>query len=481
MNRTEKDTLGEVGIPESALYGIHAARARNNFPGDIPFHIEWYRAIGLTKLAVYTTYRKFKKAAVEKMGDSLPFDLIPDEILTALEEAAREVSEGLYYSHFIVPAIQGGAGTGINMNINEIITNAALISLNHKAGEYDKIHPIEQTNIYQSANDVIPTSLTVAAMKLLQELEDEINNLRQQTEKRESESRNKPRLAYTQMQEAVPSTFGSLFSIYNESLSRDWWRVSRCLERIKVVNLGGGATGTGVSIPRFFIMEVVPELRNICSIPVARSENLQDATANLDPWVEVHATLKAHAVNLEKMASDLRLLSSDISRSGLLKIPDAQAGSSIMPGKVNPVIPEFVISVSNRVYSNDSLISSLAGKGCLDLNPYIPLIGHSFLESIKILIAANRSLTENLMEGLQVDFKAGYDILVKSPALTTALNPYIGYDKAREIARVMKEESVDIFEAARLTGMINTDNLKKILEPANLTKLGFTLSDLEGI
>ena len=183
------------------------------------------------------------------------------------------------------------------------------------------------------------------------------------------------------MQEAVPSSFGILFSTYNEALSRDWWRVSKCSERIKQVNLGGGAIGTGLSLPRFFIMEVVPELRKLTGLPLAHSENLSDATSNLDRWVEIHATLKAHAVNLEKMSSDFRLLSSDLAGDKIISIPDRQVGSSIMPGKINPVIPEFVISAAHKIYSNDVLISSLCGQGTLELNAYLPVIGCAVIES----------------------------------------------------------------------------------------------------
>lgn len=324
MNRTESDRLGDVKIPVEALYGIHSLRAKENFPADIQFHSEWYKAVGLVKLACYRTYRKFKIASVEKYGQTVPFKLLDDKIIDALEKAAVEVSEGIYFGHFIVPGLQGGAGTSINMNINEIIANTALLSLGKECGEYSVIDPIEEANIYQSTNDVIPSSLTIAAINLLKSLEEEINNNRQIIETLETDNRNKLRTAYTQMQEAVPSTFGSLFSTYNEALSRDWWRVSKCKERIKVVNLGGGATGTGIGIPRFFIMEVVPQLRNITSLPVSRSENLQDATANLDSWVEVHAILKAHAVNLEKISNDIRLLSSDISGKGFVTIPARQ-------------------------------------------------------------------------------------------------------------------------------------------------------------
>ena len=262
-----------------------------------------------------------------------------------------------YYEHFIVPAIQGGAGTSINMNVNEIISNVALIKSGAKAGEYSQIDPFEHANIYQSTNDVVPTALKVAGIQLLEKLEQAINSSRFEIEKVESAHKNILRQGYTQMQAAVPSTYDKLFSTYNNALSRDWWRVSKCFERIKEVNLGGGAIGTGLSIPRYFIMHVVTELQHLTGLPITRSENMSDTTANLDSFVEVHAILKAHAVNLEKMTNDLRLLSSDLFAHPEIKIPQRQVGSSIMPGKINPVIPEYIISIAHKVYANDLMIS----------------------------------------------------------------------------------------------------------------------------
>jgi aspartate ammonia-lyase len=244
------------------------------------------------------------------------------------------------------------------------------------------------------------------------------------------------------------------------------------------VNLGGGATGTGLALPRFFIMEVVPELRALTGLPVAHSENLSDATSNMDKWVEIHATLKAHAVNLEKMSSDLRLLSSDIAGLKTLTIPERQVGSSIMPGKINPVIPEFVISAAHKVYSNDVLISSLSGQGVLELNPYIPVIGTAVIESINLLISCNITLYSNLLSGLIVNESAGYNALIFSPSLTTALTPHIGYHKAAEIASLMKKNQIDIFEANNTLKIIDDLKLRKILQPGNLLKLGFSLDDL---
>jgi aspartate ammonia-lyase len=479
MFRTEKDSLGHKQIPSYALYGIHALRAKENFPGNTLFPVEWYKAVGITKLACYNTYRKFRNTAMEKYGQNLAVKIINDDILDALIEAAVEVAEGKYFEHFIVPAVQGGAGTSINMNVNEIIANVALNKTGNKCGEYTYIDPTEHANVYQSTNDVIPTALTVASMFLLQSLENRINSLRMKIEKLEGESSDKLRPGYTQMQEAVPSSFGRLFSTYNEALSRDWWRVSKCIERLKPVNLGGGAIGTGLAVPRFFIMQVIPELRRLTGLPVSHSENLSDTTSNLDKWVEVHAILKALAVNLEKMVSDLRLLASDVAGDKSILIPEKQVGSSIMPGKINPVIPEFIISASHKVYSNDTLVSSLSGQGCLELNAYLPVIGCAVLESLNLLISSCKTAEENLITGLSVNENFGYLSLIHSPAVTTALVPHVGYHRAGDLANLMKQKECNIIEANRILNIIDEIKLKEILKPGNLLKLGFSLDDLK--
>jgi aspartate ammonia-lyase len=478
MHRIEKDSLGEKMVPADALYGIHSLRAKENFPSDIPFHPEWYMATGVVKLACYNTYRKFRDAAAEKQGKELSFSPVPDNLLNAITTSAEEIAAGEYFDNFIIPAVQGGAGTSINMNVNEIIANTALLKTGNSPGDYHIIDPIEHANIFQSTNDVIPSALTVAVMRLLIRLEEDINQLRQKIEEYEKGSREKLRPGFTQMQEAVPSSFGILFSAWNEALSRDWWRVSKCSERIKVINLGGGATGTGISVPRFFIMEVVPELRHLTNMPVTQSENMPDATSNLDKWVEIHAILKAHAVNLEKIAGDTRLLASDLLRYRLLSLPDKQVGSSIMPGKINPVIPEFVISSVHKIYSNDQLITSLCGQGCLELNAYLPVIGNAVIESIKLLISADRSLLANLFTGLVINESEGYNALLKSPSITTALVQLIGYNKASELAKIMKEKDLDIFEANRIHRLVDEIKLRSLLEPGNLLKLGFTIDEI---
>jgi aspartate ammonia-lyase len=476
--RKEKDFIGQLELPEDVLYGIHAQRSIQNFANDTRFHVEWYRAIGLVKLAAYRTIIAFHGAAVKQMPNTpLPAGLEDINLFAMLNEAAAEVSSGKHFEYFIVPAVQGGAGTSINMNINEIITNVALQKAGRRPGSYEYIDPLKHANLFQSTNDVVPTALKLASMQLLVKLEDAINALRASVEKIEGRHRNDLRIAYTQMQEALPSSWGMLFSAYSDALSRDWWRVSKCFERIKLVNLGGGATGSGLAIPRYYVMEAVAHLQKLTNMPLTRSENLNDATQNLDAFVEVHAILKAHAVNLEKMAADIRLLASDVTGPGAVSIPQQQVGSSIMPGKVNPVIPEYVISIAHKVYSNDMLITSLCGQACLDLNAYLPVIGHAMLESLKLLIAAGSSMKDHLLDGLIINASLSVEKLYMSPSITTALVPVIGYGLASEMARYMKEHHCDVFAANKFLDYLPAPQLGEMLKPERLLRLGYSIKE----
>ncbi len=477
MMRKEQDFLGQIEIPSEALYGIHSFRARENFPDRTAFHKEWYEALGLVKKACYITSRDYFRAAVQKFPEK-DIRMVADNILDSLILSASEVAEGLYFHHWIVPAVSGGAGTSINMNVNEIIANASLLKLGKKPGDYTTVDPFEHANIFQSTNDVIPTSLKICIIKLLANLEVSINETRGIAERIESGSRGVLKVAYTQMQEAVPSSFGKLFSTYSEALSRDWWRVSKCTERLKLVNLGGGAIGTGLSVPRYFIMEVVSALQKLSGLPIARSENMADATSNLDSFVEVHAILKAHAVNLEKMVSDIRLMASDMNKPlPLISIPGRQTGSTIMPGKVNPVIPEFVISAAHQVYANDQLVTGLCAQGCLELNAYLPLIGHAIISSLKLLISVNHTLKSNLLDGLVINSAASIEQLLHSPSITAALLPLIGYNRASDLARLMKTESITVGEANARLKLVDPEILNEILKPENLLKMGYTIGE----
>ncbi len=477
MERVEKDFLGTKMIPEEALYGIHAVRARENFPFLDPFDSDWYASVGTVKLACYQTYLQLHDAITAKYGDKSPIPIIEKPIIFALIKAAGEVANQRHFEWFITPSTQGGAGTSINMNINEIIANRALQIMDSKPGNYSMIDPIEHANIYQSTNDVIPTALKICMMQLLKKLEASINELRQNVEIKEREGRDCIRIGYTQMQAAVPSSYGKLFAAYSEALSRDWWRVSKCFERIKVVNIGGSAIGTGIAVPRFFIMEVIGQLQSITKLPVTRSENMVDATSNLDSFVEVHAILKSLAVNLEKITSDIRLLASDVVGEKELTIPARQVGSSIMPGKVNPVIAEYCITVAHKVYANDQLISGLSALGCLELNAYLPEIGNAVLSSIKMLSKACESLSEFLIKGIVFNSAVAMHKLYRSPAITTVLLPQIGYHHATLLSKEMQASGTTIFEANKKLKIIDQEKLERLTQADYLLQLGFSLSD----
>ncbi len=477
--RKETDFIGSLEIPDEALYGIHSLRAKNNFPDKTPFSEEWYKAVGLVKQACYLSILSFKKAIQQKYPEKEAGLKLPDEkILDALINTSIEISQGTHFNHFIVPAIQGGAGTSINMNINEIIANASLTKIGESYGNYNVIDPIEQANLYQSTNDVIPTALKVTTLQLLNKLEAGINKMRQQVENLETKYRSSIRTGFTQMQQAVPSSFGQLFGAYGDALSRDWWRVSKSFERIKTVNLGGGATGSGIAIPRFYIIEVVPELKKLTGLPITQSENLTENTSNQDSWVEIHAILKAHAVTLEKMVSDLRLLSSDLLQKPEIQLPAKQTGSSIMPGKVNPVIPEFVISAAHKIYTNDQLITQLSGQGQLELNAYLPTIGNAIIESLQLLISCNKTIEENLLTGLLILEDNAKENMYKSPSVCTALTPIIGYHKSAQLAKQMKDYSCTIFEANEQLKLLSNDELAGYMQSGFLLQKGFSLKDI---
>lgn len=478
LTRQENDFLGTVEIPVDALYGIHSVRAIQNFPTEKKIHVEWYKAISVVKQACYYTYSRYKQAVQSKYNNTSDYRFFSDSVLQLLIASAKEMAQGKYFDHFIVPAISGGAGTSFNMNINEIVSNVALVKQGEAPGTYRLIDPIQQANVFQSTNDVIPSSLKVALMRLLLELEENINLLRSSIENIEKAGHEYIRPGYTQLQEAVPTTFGRFFSSFNDAFSRDWWRISKCLERMKQLNLGGSAIGTSLTVPRFFVFEVIPALRELTSLPLAKAENLSDATANLDAFVEVHGMLKAHAVNNEKLASDLRLLSSDIMGTPALNIPEKQTGSSVMPGKVNPVISEFVISNAHKVYANDMLVTQLSAQGQLELNAYLPTIGDALIESVKLLIASNKSLTLNLINGIKINHQSAYQKTLMSPSITAALIPLVGYNKATEIARHMKNKQVDIFIACHELNILNREKISAVLSPHNLLQEGYILNDL---
>ncbi|QIA09445.1 aspartate ammonia-lyase [Draconibacterium halophilum] len=459
--REESDFIGKKQLPADELWGIHTARAVENFPiSGQKVHPELIKAYGEVKLACAQT------------NNSLGFwdDNTKAE---AIEKAAFEMSQGLLNEQILVDALQGGAGTSTNMNVNEVLANRALQILGKELGDYATVSPLDDINLHQSTNDTYPTALKVTAIRLLRELEQNVLNLQEAFQQKEKEFSHIVKIGRTQLQDAVLTTLGREMSAYAEALNRDRWRIYKCEERLRVVNLGGTAIGTGLGAPKQFIFRVVDKLRENTNIGLARSENLIDGTQNVDVFVEVSGILKACASNLLKISNDLRLLSSG-PHAGLAEInlPQLQAGSSIMPGKVNPVIPEAVAQAAIKVMGNDQVIAQACSAGNLELNQFLPLIAHSFLESINLLKNASKIFSEKCVVGISANEVICRMNVDNSTATITALVPAIGYDRCSEIIKMAENSALSIKEAALLSGYLTDKEFEQLITPEAVCRLG---------
>lgn len=460
--RREGDFLGAIELPYDCLWGIHTARAIENFPiTNRRVHSELVHAYGAVKLAcAYTNIE-------------LDAWMNNPSISNAIELAAQEMMNGLLDDHIVVDALQGGAGTSTNMNVNEVIANRALQILNFTPGRYDVISPIEDVNLQQSTNDTYPTALKLASIWLLRKLEAELVSLQEALQKKELEFASIVKVARTQLQDAVLTTLGRSFGAYAEAVNRDRWRVYKCEERLRVVNLGGTAVGTGLSASRQFIFRVVDKLREITNIGFARAENLIECTQNADVFVEVSGILKACATSLLKISNDLRLLNSG-PQAGIneINLPQLQAGSSIMPGKVNPVIPEAVGQVAMLVIGNDTVIAIAAGSGNLELNHNMPLIAHCLLDNISYLTNACNILRRFCIEGITVNAEVCAKQVQNSTAVITALISEIGYQKASELIIEAEQEKISVLDLITRNKVIASDRLAELLTPEAICRLG---------
>lgn len=462
QTRTETDWLGEKQIPAGALWGIHTARAVENFPlSGRKVHPELIKAFGEVKLACAQT------------NIQLGFWKDNSKKSSAIETACFEMSQGLLTEHILIDALQGGAGTSTNMNVNEVIANRTLQILGELPGSYEIISPLGDVNLHQSTNDTYPTALKIAAIRLLRLLEQNVFLLQESFQQNEKEFAHIVKIGRTQLQDAVLTTLGREMGAYAEAFNRDRWRIYKCEERLRVVNLGGTAIGTGLGAPRLFIFKVVDRLRENTGLGLARAENLIDATQNADVFVEVSGILKAHASNLLKISNDLRLLSSGPNAGlGEINLPPRQAGSSIMPGKVNPVIPEAVAQAAMKVMGNDLVITQACSSGNLELNPFMPLIADALLENLTILIAATSVLKEFCVSGITANDNVCREQVENSTATITALIPKIGYEKACEIAKSAKENHISIKAAILLTRLITESEFEEIISPESTCRLG---------
>jgi aspartate ammonia-lyase len=459
--RVEKDLLGERRLPADALYGIHTLRAMENFPlsGRV-VSADLIKAYALVKLACAETNKE-----LGFFGDSAKF--------AAIEQACGEMASGGLLEHVKVDALQGGAGTSTNMNVNEVLANRALTIIGAAPGEYSKIHPLDDLNLHQSTNDTYPTALKVAMVFKLRELEKSLVRLLETLQRKEKEFADVVKIGRTPLQDAVLTTLGGTMSAFAEAVGRDRWRIFKCEERLRVVNLGGTAIGTGVSAPRKYIFKATDNLRRITGLGLARAENLLEATQNNDVFVEVSGILCACASNLMKISGDLRLLSSGPDAGfGELRLPKRQAGSSLMPGKVNPVIPEAVTQAAVVAVSNNAAIERAVSSGSLELNPFMPLIADKSLETLTLLTASVAILADFCVEGLVANRKKCAENVESSTAAVTALVGEIGYEKAQQIANLAEKESLTLKEAALRSGFVTKEEFEELTTPEAVNRLG---------
>lgn len=458
--RIEKDQLGELKVPRDAYYGIHTARALKNFPvSGTSAHPALIRATACIKQA----------AANANMSAGL----LDKSIGIAIAMAAGEVAGGSLEDQFLLDAFQGGAGTSTNMNLNEVIANRAIEILGGEKGDYHLVDPLSHVNLSQSTNDVYPTALRVAAIGMVLELSEALASLQSALQDKEAEFSGILKLGRTELQDAVPVTLGQEFSAYAEAVARDRWRLYKAEERLRQVNLGGTAVGTGLNANPKYIYMVIKELRSITGFGLARSENMIDLTQNADVFVEVSGLLKAAAVNLAKIAGDLRLLSSGpLGGFAEIKLPEVQAGSSIMPGKVNPVMPEMAGQVALQVMGSDQVIAAAAAAGQLELNAFMPVIAHNLLGSLEMLIKTVNLFNEKCVSGIRADRERCRRWLEESHSFITALTPHLGYERSSALVKQSIKENKNLRQLILDSGLLTADNLEAIFTPGELTRPG---------
>ena len=455
--RVERDLLGEMQVPLEAYWGIHTQRALRNFPvSGIRVRLEIIRAMAMVK-----------KACCEA---NIELGYLDEKKGNAISTACDEVIQGVLDEQFPLDAFQGGAGTSINMNVNEVIANRAIELLRGKRGDYSVVHPIEDVNLHQSTNDTFPTAVKVATIYKLRELSGAIARLQGALQRKEKEFASVVKIGRTELQEAVPMTLGAQFSGFAEAISRDRWRTFKCEERLRVVNIGGTAIGTGITAPRDYIFLVVGKLREITGLGLARAENLIGETANVDPFVEVSGIVNAHVTNLIKLSGDLRLMN-------LLKeieLPSVQAGSSIMPGKLNPVILESVMQVGFWCMASDGVISRVAAHGSFQINEFLPLLSHAMISSTDMLTRTDRVLAKHIDEiRCKSDWCARY--VNESTSIITAFLPYIGYKRAEKLLNEFRNIGKGNFREF-LNSRLGHDLVDEVLSPYRLTSLGYRRS-----
>ncbi len=457
--RNEHDLLGDAAVPEDAYWGIHTLRAIENYPisgKPIGSYGDLIRALALVKHAAALANRELGQLDARRAD--------------AIVRTCKEIAEGRLHEQFVVDVIQGGAGTSTNMNANEVIANRALELLGHAKGDYKELHPLNHVNMSQSTNDVYPTALRVAACFGIAKLLAAMAELREAFEAKAEEFRDVLKIGRTQLQDAVPMTLGQEFSTYAVMLGEDEARLGEAIALIREVNLGATAIGTGINTDIRYSGLAIGHLSHLSDLDLLAAPNLIEATQDTGAFVQLSGVLKRVASKLSKTCHDLRLLSSGPQAGfGEINLPPRAAGSSIMPGKVNPVIPEVVNQVAFEVIGNDVTITMASEAGQLQLNAFEPIIGHSLFKSVEHLTAACRTLTEHCVKGITANRELLAERVRTSAGLATALNPYIGYENATRVAQEALKSGRPVADLVCEMGLMERAELDAVLRPEVLT------------
>lgn len=464
--RYEKDFLGEKEIPADVYYGVQTLRAKENFPiTGYRMHEELIRAFAIVK-----------KAAAQA---NMEVGRLYEGIGNAIVQASDEVIEGKLHEYFIVDPIQGGAGTSMNMNANEVIGNRALEIMGHQKGEYIHLSPNTHVNMSQSTNDSFPTAIHIAVLKQLDILLETMQTMHDVFQKKAKEFDHVIKMGRTHLQDAVPIRLGQEFESYSRVLSRDIKRINQSKQHLYEVNMGATAVGTGLNADPRYIEIVVKKLADISGLPLIGAEHLVDATQNTDAYTEVSAALKVCMMNMSKIANDLRLMASG-PRAGLAEIalPARQPGSSIMPGKVNPVMAELINQIAFQVIGNDHTICLASEAGQLELNVMEPVLVFNLLQSISIMNNGFRSFTDHCLADIEANEKRLKEYVEKSAGVITAVNPHLGYEAAARIAREAILTGQSIRDLCLQNDVLTEEELDIILNPFEMTKPGIAGAEL---
>lgn len=455
--RVESDSIGSLNVPAGAYYGVQSLRAKNNF-----------RITGRRMSPQFiASLAQIKKAAAITNRNA---GYLQASVANAIIKACDEIAAGKLHAQFITDPVQGGAGTSANMNANEVIANRAIELLGGQKGDYSVVHPNDHVNMSQSTNDVYPTAGKLTVLKMMPGVLRQLERLAEALEEKAAEFDDVLKMGRTQLQDAVPIRLGQEFAAYAAAVRRGIGRLAQAQEEMRSVNLGGTAVGTSLNATPAYLYNITANLQKITGIRLRQADDLIDGTQNLDCYVAVSGALKTCAVSLSKIANDLRLLSSGPC-TGIeeISLPAKQNGSSIMPGKVNPVIAEVVSQAAFNIIGHDQTITLAAEAGQLELNAFEPVLFYNLFESLRNLEGAAATFVDNCVTGIRANRETCRKHVEESVGIVTALNPYIGYAKAASLAKESLKTGVPVRKLAEEKGLLSPEKLNAVLDPASMT------------